>query len=81
MWAEKNNFNFPLLSDFNKEVSPLYDSLNDVFAPGKFDYKGVSKRSAFVVDKSGTIKYSEICPLPSNQPDYEAIENVLKSLE
>jgi peroxiredoxin len=81
MWAEKNNFNFPLLSDFNKEVSPLYDSLYDIFAPGKFDYKGVSKRSAFVVDKNGIIKYAEICELPTNQPDYQSIEDVLKSLE
>jgi peroxiredoxin len=81
MWAEKNNFNFPLLSDFNKEVSPLYDSLYDVFAPGKFDYKGVSKRSAFVVDKKGVIKYTEICESPGHQPDYNAIEDVLKVLE
>lgn len=51
MWAEKNGFNFPLLSDFNKEVSPLYDSLFDVFAPGKYDYKGVSKRSALLLIK------------------------------
>ncbi|MGA7722629.1 MAG: redoxin domain-containing protein [Ignavibacteriaceae bacterium] len=81
MWAEKNSFNFPLLSDFNKEVSPLYDSLYDVFAPGKFDYKGVSKRSAFVVDKNGIIKYAEICELPTNQPDYNSIEEVLKTLD
>jgi peroxiredoxin len=81
MWAEKNNFNFPLLSDFNKEVSPLYGSLYDIFAPGKWDYKGVSKRSAFVIDKNGTIKYAEICPQPGNQPDYSAIEDVLKTLE
>jgi len=80
MWSEKNSFNFPLLSDFNKEVSPLYDSLYDIFAPGKLDYKGVSKRSAFVVDKSGIIKYAEICDLPTNQPDYQSIEEVLKSL-
>jgi len=79
MWAEKNSFNFPLLSDFNKEVSPLFDSLYDVFAPGKFDYKGVSKRSAFVVDKNGIIKYAEICELPTNQPDYNSIEEVLKT--
>jgi glutaredoxin-dependent peroxiredoxin len=81
MWAEKNNFNFTLLSDFNKEISPLYDSLYEVFAPGKFDYKGVSKRSAFVIDKNGIIKYAEICDSPGNQPDYQAIEDVLKSLE
>ncbi len=80
MWAEKHNFNFPLLSDFNKEVSPLYDSLYDVFAPGKYDYKGVSKRSAFIVDKSGFIKYSEICESPSLQPNYDAIENTIRKI-
>lgn len=80
MWAEKNGFNFPLLSDFNKEVSPLYDSLYDIFAPGKYNYKGVSKRSAFVVDKNGFIKYAEICESPSLQPNYEAIEDIIKNL-
>ncbi len=80
MWADKNGFNFPLLSDFNKEISPLYDSLYDVFAPGKYDYKGVCKRSAFVIDKNGLIKYSEICETPGNQPNYEAIENTIKKL-
>ncbi len=80
MWADKNGFNFPLLSDFNKEVSPLYDSLYDIFSPGKYDYKGVSKRSAFVIDKNGIIKYEEICESPGLQPNYEAIENALKNL-
>jgi glutaredoxin-dependent peroxiredoxin len=80
MWAEKNSFSFPLLSDFNKEVSPKYDSLYDVFAPGKYDYKGVSKRSAFVIGKDGKIKYAEICPTPGHQPDYKAIQDVLKGL-
>jgi peroxiredoxin len=80
MWADKNSFNFPLLSDFNKEVSPKYDSLYDVFLPEKFSYKGVSKRSAFVVGKDGLIKYTEICPSPGHQPDYKSIQNILKKL-
>lgn len=80
MWADKNSFNFPLLSDFNKEVSPKYDSLYDVFMPEKFNYKGVSKRSAFVVGKDGLIKYAEICPSPGHQPDYKSIQNILKKL-
>jgi glutaredoxin-dependent peroxiredoxin len=81
MWSEKNNFNFPLLSDFNKEVSAKYDSLYDIFAPGKYDYNGVSKRSAFVINKEGNIKYLEICNSPGDQPDYNAIEKVLNELK
>ncbi len=81
MWANNHKFEFPLLSDFNKEISAKYDSLYDVFAPGKYDYKGVSKRSAFVIGKDGIIKYKEICPSPGDQPDYNAIENILKQLK
>lgn len=80
MWADKNSFIFPLLSDFNKEISPKYDSLYDVFLPEKFGYKGVSKRSAFVVDKDGIIRYTEICPTAGHQPNYFSIQEILKKL-
>lgn len=80
MWAEKNFFSFNLLSDFNKEIAPRYDSLYDVFAPGKYDLKGVAKRSAFIVGKDGKIKYTEICASPGDQPDYKAIQETLKTL-
>ena len=81
MWAEKNAFTFNLLSDFNRVVAPKYDSLYDVFAPGKYDFKGVAKRSAFVVGKDGKIKYSEICNSAGDQPDYKAIKNTLNNLK
>ncbi len=81
MWSEKNSLDFNLLSDFNKQTAPKYDSLYDVFAPGKYDYKGVAKRSAFVVGKDGRIKYSEICPSPGDQPDYKAIKDTLEKLK
>lgn len=77
MWAEKNNYNFPLLSDFNKEVSASYGALYDVFAPGKLDFKGVAKRSAFVIDKDGNIKYAEVLEDAGNEPSYEAIKEAL----
>ncbi|MBN1639372.1 MAG: redoxin domain-containing protein [Ignavibacteriales bacterium] len=80
LWAEKNRFNFPVLSDFNKEVCQNYGAYYDVFAPGKFDYKGVAKRSAFIVNKAGIIKYIEILEDPSKEPDYEAIQKVLSDL-
>ena len=78
MWAEKNNFNFPLLSDFNKEVSPEYDSLYEVYEPGKYNFKGVCKRTAFVIDKTGKIIHIEFCETTEHQPHFETIEKILR---
>ena len=73
LWAKQQNFNFPLLSDFNKTTAKAYDSLFDVFVPGKFDYAGVAKRSAFVIDKEGVIQYVEVLATPGEEPNYDAI--------
>ncbi|MGA7837670.1 MAG: redoxin domain-containing protein [Ignavibacteriaceae bacterium] len=78
MWVEKNKYNFPLLSDFNKETAKNYGALYDVFAPGKFDFNGVAKRSAFVIDKDGNIKYAEVLENPGDEPSYEGIKEALK---
>lgn len=78
MWAEKNNYTFPLLSDFNKEVAKSYGALYDVFAPGKLDFHGVAKRSAFVIGKDGNIIYAEVLENAGDEPNYEAIKNSLQ---
>ncbi len=78
LWAEHNNLNFPVLSDFNKEAAPKFDAMYEVFAPGKLDYKGVCKRAAFVIDPEGKIKYAEYCPTPGDQPSYEEIKKALQ---
>ncbi|MGD8777815.1 MAG: redoxin domain-containing protein [Ignavibacteria bacterium] len=80
LWVEKFNFNFPLLSDFNKEVAAKYDAMYEVFVPGKLDLNGVAKRSAFVVDKEGIIRYAEVLENPGDEPNYEAIKEALKNL-
>ena len=80
LWAEKHNFQFPLLSDFNKEVAPKYGAFYDVFVPGKLDYKGVAKRSAFVIDKDGTVQYAEVLENAGEEPNYNAIQDALKKL-
>lgn len=77
-WADKNNINITLLSDFNKEVAPAYGAFYDVFVPGKLDYKGVAKRSAFVVDKDGKIVYAEVLENAGEEPNYELILEALK---
>ena len=78
LWNDKQKFNFPLLSDFNKEVCHSYGAFFDVFLPGKFDYKGVAKRAAFVIDKNGVIRYIEILATPGEEPNYNAIQEALK---
>jgi peroxiredoxin len=77
MFHEKNNYNFPLLSDFNKKVIKDYDVVLDVFVPGKFDYFNTAKRAAFVVDANGNIKYFEILANVGGQPNFEAIKKAL----
>jgi peroxiredoxin len=76
-FKEEQKLNFDLLSDFNKEVSTAYNSIYELFG---FGMKGVTKRAAFVIDKEGVIRYSEILENASNQPSYEGITDTLKSL-
>ena len=76
-FKEDQKLNFPLLSDFNKTVSEKYGCLYETFS---LDMKGVSKRSAFVIDGQGTVQYAEVLENASKEPNYEAIEKCLESL-
>lgn len=76
-FKEDNNLNFTLASDFNKEASEAYGSMYDEFA---FGMKGVSKRSAFVIDTNGVIQYAEVLENAGEQPDFDAIQATLKKL-
>jgi peroxiredoxin len=77
-YKQEQGYNFPLLSDFNKEVSGSYDSLYESFTD--MDMRGVSKRSAFVIDKEGVIRYAEVLDSPAKVPDFEAIQQTLREL-
>jgi glutaredoxin-dependent peroxiredoxin len=76
-FKEDQKLNFQLLSDFNKTVSEKYGCLYETFS---LDMKGVSKRSAFVIDQEGIIRYAEVLENASREPDYEAIEKCLEVL-
>lgn len=76
-FKEAQHYNFPLLSDFNKEVSAAYGSLYDNWI---LDMKGVSKRSAFVIDKDGIVRYAEVLEKAGEEPNFEAIHKILDSL-
>ncbi len=72
------SYNFPLLSDFNKEVSQAYGAYYENWI---LNMKGVSKRSAFVVDKEGKIRYAEVLESAGDIPDFDKIKEVLDGLQ
>jgi peroxiredoxin len=76
-FKEDQGLTFSLLSDFNKEVSALYGALYTDY----FGMKGVSKRSAFVIDAEGVVRYAEVLEDDGSLPDFEAIEATLKTLQ
>ena len=77
-YKSEQSLNFSLLSDFNKEVSSAYGSLYEMFG---YNMKGVSKRSAFVIDKNGIVRYAEVLENASEIPDFEKIRAVLAELK
>jgi peroxiredoxin len=77
-FKELEGFNFPLLSDFNKKVSTQYDCIYEHWYN---DMDGVSKRSAYIIDKEGIIKYAEVLENAGEEPDYAAINQVLDGLK
>ena len=76
-FKEDQGLNFTLLSDFNKEVSRAYNSIYEMFG---YNMKGVSKRSAFVIDKGGIVRYAEVLENAGHQPDFEAVQKTLAEL-
>ena len=80
-WAKKEHIQVPLLSDYEHTAAKAYDVAYDSFAPQlNLLMGGVAKRSAFVVDKEGVIRYAESSDDPKKFPDFEAIKAVLSKL-
>lgn len=77
-FKEEQKLNFELLSDFNKKASTAYDCLYTSF--GAMAMEGVSKRSAFVIDKEGVIQYTEVLENPTDLPDFSKIKATLEKL-
>ena len=76
-FKQDQNYNFPLLSDFNKETSRAYDAIYEQWV---LDMKGVSKRSAFVIDREGIIRYAEVLESPADLPNFDAVNTILAQI-
>jgi peroxiredoxin len=76
-WAKQEHIGFTLASDLNKQVTTAYDVLlEDLVGIGS-----AAKRAAFVIDKEGTIRYSEATPTPLELPDFEKVKAALAALK
>jgi glutaredoxin-dependent peroxiredoxin len=75
-WGEQNKLNFPLLSDFNKDVIGKYGVVN----PDMIGLKNIAKRSVFVIDRGGIVRHREVLDDARNEPNYDAITKTLASL-
>lgn len=76
VFARENSLSFPLLSDFNKEAIQLYG----IYLPDFVGLKGVAKRSVFVVDRHGIVRYRQILDNPGNEPDYAKLNEAISKL-
>ncbi|MES2417005.1 MAG: redoxin domain-containing protein [Bacteroidota bacterium] len=73
-YKEDQSYQFPLLSDFNKEVSQAFGAFYEEFV---LNLKGVAKRAAFVIDEEGIITYAEVLEVATDLPDFEAIRKAV----
>jgi len=80
-WAEKEGITIPLLSDYEHTVAKAYGVAYDSFLPeANLIMGGVAKRSAFVIDKQGVVRYAEVQNHPKDLPDFEAVKAALRAL-
>jgi peroxiredoxin len=78
-FAEKNRLPFPILSDYKREVIKTYGLEYPNFA-GLNGYT-VAKRSIFILDKDGIVRYVWVSEDPSVEPNYDEIQRALELIK
>lgn len=78
-FAEKNRLPFPVLSDYKREVIKTYGLELPNFA-GLSGYI-VAKRSIFILDPKGVVRYAWVSDNPAVEPNYMEIQEALKKIE
>ncbi len=75
---DENVLNFPLLSDYTRETIQDYGVAHENFA-GLIGYTA-AKRSVFIVDKEGMIRYRWVTENPGIEPPYDEIKSYLEEM-
>lgn len=77
-FAAQNNLQFPILSDFNRAALRAYGVVHEGFS-GLAGYSA-AKRSVFVLDKDGVVRYAWVADNPGVEPNYDEITKALSSM-
>ncbi len=75
-WKEQEDFDLPLLSDFNREMIEAYE----VKREDLLGMKEVANRAAFVIDEDGFIQFSWESEDPGRLPPFEEIRETVESI-
>jgi peroxiredoxin len=78
-FAEKNRLPFLVLSDYNREVVKRYGLELTDFA-GLKGYT-VAKRSIFILDLDGVVRYVWVSDNPTVEPNYMKIQKALEEIK
>jgi glutaredoxin-dependent peroxiredoxin len=71
-WAKHHKLQFPLLSDHDHAVAKRYDSYMEQY--------GLNKRTVFLIDKDGVVRYSNLAFKAGDKKDYDALRAELEKL-
>ena len=68
VWAEREGFTFPMLSDFwpHGAVAQAYGCFNEV--------RGCSTRGSYVIDRSGIVRWKTVNAIPDARDQAEYLE-------
>ena len=77
IFTENRHLNFPVLSDYKREVINKYGIKMKDLASLR-DYNA-AKRSIFIIDENGKIQYRWISDNPLIEPNYQEIKGYLKT--
>ncbi len=75
-WAEQEGYSTTLLSDLGKETVQAYGTMYEEL----IGLKGVAKRSAFLIDKNGTVVKKEVLEDAKQIPDLDGFIAEMKQL-
>jgi peroxiredoxin len=78
-FAAQNNLQFPILSDYGRSAVKAYGIVLDDFA-GLTGYS-TAKRSVFVLDKGGVVRYAWVTDNPGVEPNYDEVSKSLSSIQ
>ena len=76
-FAQDVGADFPIVSDFNREAMTAFDVMYEDY----WGLRGVAKRSAFVIDKGGVVRYAWVTEDDSVLPDLAEIRGALAALD